>query len=109
MSKLEPLCEIFEPISVEALVLQYSRLVSWMDCIARESGWHEFFTLQSLVLRRKSDKNSASTFEVSVKDLRDASRWPRRYAPVVGAVVYSYKRGVCVIAINKKTDMTQFY
>ena len=34
--------EMLGDISVAALALQYTRLQSWMECVAKQHGWHDF-------------------------------------------------------------------
>ena len=108
MPKLDPPHEMLEDISVAALALQYTRLRSWMECVAKQHGWHDFFTLEHVVVQRKDGQGCS--FHVSVKDLRESSKWPSKYIPAVGSIVHSVNHGACtVLAVKKKPDMTRFY
>lgn len=91
MPKLDPPHEMLEDISVAALALQYTRLRSWMECVAKQHGWHDFFTLEHVVVQRKDGQGCS--FHVSVKDLRESSKWPSKYIPAVGSIVHSVNHG----------------
>ena len=108
MPKQELPQEMLEDISVAALAGQYTRLQSWMECVAKQHGWHDFFILEHVVVVRRNAQGCS--FHVSVKDLRESSKWPSKYVPAIGSTVHSIKHGACtVVAVKKKPDMTRFY
>ena len=75
MPKREPPAEIHALVTVDSLLQQYIRLRSWMECTAKQHGWHEYFELDSLVVRRKTHSAGGepmAAFEISVKGLREA-------------------------------------
>ena len=110
MPRQQPPREIHDHISLEALALQYARLRAWMQEVSQTQGWHEFYEVQSITLQKKGAPSKAPCFECSLKDVREASQWPRRYVPGIGTCVRSYTHGLCIIVeVNRSPDMTRFY
>jgi hypothetical protein len=108
MFKVQPPSEIYEATSVKALALQYQSLSSWLRSVEHMPFGNEIFVLQSLTLCKMHGDETC--FQATLKDIRDASRWPPRYIPRVGTHISSLRHGLCVVRdVQKKTDMTRFY
>ena len=102
MFKVQPPSEIYEATSVKALALQYQSLSSWLRSVEHMPFGHEYFVLQSLTLCKIDGE---TCFQATLKDVRDASRWPPRYIPRVGTHISSFRHGLCVVRDVQKTTI----
>ena len=99
--------EMHEQLTLEDLTQQYRRLCAWLQSVESFPFAHEFFQVEALVVR---EQVTDRLVDVRVSEVDDASLWPPRWVPPVGASLTVKRVGKCRLeSIRKKPDMTKFY
>ena len=72
--------ELFQDISVDKLLTQFTRLRSWMQEIDQAPYGHEFYAPTSFLVKAVNSMTDHRPFRVSA-DKIDTSHWPYRFIP----------------------------
>jgi hypothetical protein len=100
--------EVFQLVTVDELVSQYTRLRSWLRSFKTLPYGHEFYKPICCILQHV--EGTRGCFHEEFKNIIEASRWPPRYVPPVGSKVHSKARGACVIKhVLIEPDMQRHY
>ena len=100
--------ELFVDISVDKLLLQFSRLRSWLQSLERAPYGHEFYEPKSFLVKAVNTTDNRP-FRVSA-DKIDTSRWPYRYIPQLPTMASTPRYGqVEILQVEKTRDLMRFY
>ena len=100
--------ELFVDMSVDKLLLQFSRLRSWLQSLERAPYGHEFYEPKSFLVKAVNTTNNRP-FRVSA-DKIDTSRWPYRYIPQLPTMASTPRYGkVEILQVEKTRDLMRFY
>ena len=100
--------ELFVDISVDKLLLQFSRLRSWLQSLERAPYGHEFYEPKSFLVKAVNTTDNRP-FRVSA-DKIDTSRWPYRYIPQLQTMASTPRYGqVEILEVEKERDLMRFY
>ena len=92
--------ELFVDISVDQLLLQFSRLRSWLQSLERAPYGHEFYEPKSFLVKAVNTTDNRP-FRVSA-DKIDTSRWPYRYIPQLPTMASTPRYGqVEILQVEK--------
>ena len=101
--------ELFVDISVDKLLLQFSRLRSWLQSLERAPYGHEFYEPKSFLVKAVNATGNLP-FRVSANNLPWPSNWAYRWIPPLPVKVSSPRYGkVEILQVEKTRDLMRFY